>query len=77
MIDQDEEEEEEDDFEDDKMMEHESGSSLIDRTCSICKKLFLKPSQLARVRPGNTKGGSIALLLTSCLTGLDQSVLQI
>ncbi len=27
--------------------------------------------------PGNTKGGSIAVLLTSCLTGLDKSFLQI
>ncbi len=27
--------------------------------------------------PGNTKGGSITALLTSCLTGLDWSVLQI
>ncbi len=27
--------------------------------------------------PGNTKRGSITVLLTSCLTGLDQSVLQI
>jgi hypothetical protein len=27
--------------------------------------------------PGNTKGGSIIVLLTSCLTGLDKSVLQI
>ena len=26
---------------------------------------------------GNTKGGSITVLLTSCLTGLDWSVLQI
>jgi hypothetical protein len=26
---------------------------------------------------GNTKGGSITVLLTSCLTGLDYSVLQI
>jgi hypothetical protein len=26
---------------------------------------------------GNTKGGSIIVLLTSCLTGLDQSVLEI
>jgi hypothetical protein len=26
---------------------------------------------------GNTKGGSITVPLTSCLTGLDQSVLQI
>ncbi len=29
------------------------------------------------VKPGNTKGGSITVPLTSCLTGLDQSVLQI
>ena len=29
------------------------------------------------VYPGNNKGGSITVLLTSCLTGLDQSVLQI
>ncbi len=27
--------------------------------------------------PGNTKGGSITVQLTSCLTGLDLSVLQI
>ncbi len=29
------------------------------------------------VQAGNTKGGSITVPLTSCLTGLDQSVLQI
>jgi hypothetical protein len=28
-------------------------------------------------RPGNTKGGSIPVPLTSCLTGLDFSVFQI
>ncbi len=28
-------------------------------------------------KPGNTKGGSITVPLTSCLTGLDQPVLQI
>ncbi len=28
-------------------------------------------------QPGNTKGGSITVPLTSCLTGLDQSVQQI
>jgi hypothetical protein len=27
--------------------------------------------------PGNSKGGSITVQLTSCLTGLDWSVLQI
>jgi hypothetical protein len=29
------------------------------------------------IAPGNTKGGSITVPLTSCVTGLDQSVLQI
>jgi hypothetical protein len=29
------------------------------------------------VAPGNTKGGSITVPLTSCLTGLDKSLLQI
>jgi hypothetical protein len=28
-------------------------------------------------QPGSTKGGSITVPLTSCLTGLNQSVLQI
>ncbi len=32
---------------------------------------------LSMLKPGNTKGGSITVPLTSCLTGLDQSVLQI
>ncbi len=31
----------------------------------------------ALVLAGNTKGGSVTVPLTSCLTGLDQSVLQI
>jgi len=29
------------------------------------------------VELGNTKGGSVSILVTSCLTGLDKSVLQI
>ncbi len=29
------------------------------------------------IEPGNTKGGSITVPSTSCLTGLDESVLQI
>ncbi len=29
-----------------------------------------------QILSGNTKGGSITVLLTSCLTGLDESVLQ-
>jgi hypothetical protein len=31
----------------------------------------------AKLEAGNTKGGSITVLLTSCLTGLDLSFLQI
>ncbi len=38
-------------------------------------ELFL--INFAMVKPGNTKGGSITVPLTSCLTGLDKSVLQI
>jgi hypothetical protein len=37
----------------------------------------LNLSGLEFVWPGNTKGGSITVPLTSCLTGLDLSVLQI
>ncbi len=32
---------------------------------------------MANIRLGNTKGVRITVLLTSCLTGLDYSVLQI
>jgi hypothetical protein len=46
--------------------------------------IYVTPPKVARPRkegdivlPGNTKGESIAVLLTSCLTGLDKSVLQI
>ncbi len=42
-------------------------SSLLDLTC--CEPVLSYS--------GNTKGGSIIVLLTSCLTGLDKSVLQI
>ena len=34
-------------------------------------------TSLITAKPGNTKGGSITVLLTSCLTVLDKSVLQI
>ncbi len=37
---------------------------------------FLWPGRDSNLRSGNTKGGSITVSLTSCLTGLDQSVLQ-
>jgi hypothetical protein len=34
-------------------------------------------AEAASLEPGNTKGGSITVPLTSCLTGLDKSALQI
>jgi hypothetical protein len=37
--------------------------------------LGVKPMSHLRVSPGNTNGGSITVPLTSCLTGLDLSVL--
>jgi hypothetical protein len=40
-------------------------------------KKSLQFSYNCSVQPGNTRGGSITVRLTSCLTGLDQSVLQI
>ncbi len=39
--------------------------------------IYLYINIVRSVSAGNTKGGSITVLLTSCLTGLDQSVLQI
>ncbi len=33
------------------------------------------PNDLARAVPGNTEGGSVTVPLTSCLAGLEQSVL--
>jgi hypothetical protein len=41
-----------------------------------CVMAFLQYPTL-RVKPGNTKGGSISVPLTSCLTGLDRSVFEI
>ncbi len=35
------------------------------------------PASIKHISAGNTKGGSITVPLTSCLTGLDLSVLQI
>ncbi len=51
------------------------------RTFNIKIKLTYRHMQVhlliqAQVLPGNTKGGSSTVPLTSCLTGLDQSVLH-
>jgi hypothetical protein len=37
---------------------------------------LVTPEAAAKVQPGNTKGGSIIVRLTSCLTGLESAVLQ-
>ncbi len=43
--------------------------------CFLCYRLVILA--LLTFTPGNTKGGSITVPLTSCLTGMDYSVLQI
>jgi len=49
----------------------------------ISKELFTEDfviticNQQCQNNPGNTKGGSITVLLTSCLTGLESAVLQL
>ena len=48
VIGQDDDDEDEDDF-DIADADGEAESSLSDRTCGLCKKSFVKPSQLARV----------------------------
>ncbi len=45
--------------------------------CSIPGAKLLKLFSPSIEQPGNTKGGSITVQLTSCLTGLDLFVLQI
>jgi hypothetical protein len=51
--------------------EEEQGGRQAD--AGVIKLFFLRHRQ----RPGSTKGGSITVPLTSCLTGLEWSVLQI
>jgi hypothetical protein len=44
---------------------------------ALCSERNNRLAYYGMVNAGNTKGGSITVLLTSCLTGLDWSVLQI
>ncbi len=44
--------------------------------CSVCPWIYFQPS-LTVASFKNTKGGSITVPLTFCLTGLDYTVLQI
>jgi len=46
-------------------------------TTKVSRWLFIGPGNLLNIQPGNTKGGSITVPLTSCLTCWDQPVLQI
>jgi len=54
---------------------------LVKLASSITGKYYTRMEMSAKAEPGNTKGGSITgritVLLTSCLTGLDKSALQI
>ncbi len=59
------------------MIENISGcanvsSSQSDVTRNKCFTFF--PGRRMNPAPGNTKGGSITILLTSCLTGLESAV---
>jgi hypothetical protein len=46
----------------------------VDNNISL---IVCNPQWILYQQPDNTKGGSITIMLTSCLTGLDLSVLQI
>jgi hypothetical protein len=49
--------------------------NLTKNFCFLEQKCIFE--HCVKVKPGNTIGGSISVPLTSCLTGLDYSVLQI
>jgi hypothetical protein len=53
--------------------------SLLQKLIDYEQKSFIILGQycLSMAYTGNTKGGSITVLLTSCLTGLESSILQI
>ncbi len=51
-------------------------SQLSNRKIGIFLNTFLQSLQ-AKKNAGNTKGGSITVLLTSCLTGLESAVWQL
>jgi len=38
------------------------------------ERIYILPNVVVLVEPGNTKGGSITVPLTSCLTGLESAV---
>jgi hypothetical protein len=51
---------------------HENGPQTVAASINI-----ICPSSIVTLVPGNTKGGSITVLLTSCLTGLESAVWQL
>ncbi len=51
--------------------------SVIMLSVVMLKVVGLQETIISYISPGNTIWGSITVLLTSCLTGLDESVLQI
>jgi hypothetical protein len=55
------------------------GAESLTRSLYFSSAIFSygTPVVILMVSSGNTQGGSITVPLTSCLTGLDQSVLQI
>ena len=59
-------------------MNVKDGPPYFARTVSYARKTLMKLTiSLWLLKPGNTKGGSITLPLTSYLTGLDSAVWQL
>ncbi len=59
---------------------HKYSENIVNLLHSQVMTMFYLTKALSCIfthAPGNTKGGSITVPLTSCLTGLDESVLQI
>ncbi len=53
-------------------LERTNALAYFDRNLSFIAWLHVtRPKEFATDKPGNTKGGSITVLLTSSLTGLD------
>jgi len=59
-------------------MNVKDGPPYFARAVSYARKMLMKLTiGFWLLKPGNTKGGSITVPLTSCLTGLDSAVWQL
>jgi hypothetical protein len=48
--------------------------SQLGDSCSVFVRSCLAGKRYTRLEPGNTKGGNIPVVLTSCLTGLESAL---